>query len=119
MVKFDNLSIGADNIFWDFGDGNTSTQINPIHNYAIKGIYSVTLSVSNNLIVARDKRDKILAELVSIEAMSTNNGYEENNNLEDIIMSNESISRYYGLMVLLVMEWLTICLQVLVNLMLL
>ena len=24
--------------------------------------------------------------------MSTNNGYEENNNLEDIIMSNESIS---------------------------
>tara|TARA_B110000459_G_scaffold122533_1_gene134906 strand:+ start:1139 stop:1603 length:465 start_codon:yes stop_codon:yes gene_type:complete len=47
---------------------------------------------TSDIIVARDKRDKILAELVSIEAMSTNNGYEENNNLEDIIMSNESIS---------------------------
>lgn len=47
---------------------------------------------TSDIIVARDKRDKILAELVSIEAMSTNNGYEENNNLEDNIMSNESIS---------------------------
>ena len=47
---------------------------------------------TSDIIVAREKRDKILAELVTIEAMSTNNGYEENNNLEDIIMSNESIS---------------------------
>tara|TARA_B110000467_G_scaffold16999_1_gene14916 strand:+ start:715 stop:1179 length:465 start_codon:yes stop_codon:yes gene_type:complete len=47
---------------------------------------------TSDIIVAREKRDKILAELVSIEAMSTNNGYEENNNLEDNIMSNESIS---------------------------
>ena len=42
--------------------------------------------------VAREKRDEILAELVSIEAMSTNNSYVENDNLEDKIMSNESIS---------------------------
>ena len=47
---------------------------------------------TSDIIVAREKRDKILAELVSIEAMSTNNGYERNNNLEDNIMSNESIS---------------------------
>ena len=48
-VEFKSLSIGADNIFWDFGDGNTSTQINPTHTYSIKGIYNVTLSVNNNL----------------------------------------------------------------------
>jgi len=47
---------------------------------------------TSDIIVAREKRDKILAELVSIEAMSTNNGFERNNNLEDNIMSNESIS---------------------------
>ena len=47
---------------------------------------------TSDIMIAREKRDKILAELVSIEAMSTNNGYEENNNLEDNIMSNESIS---------------------------
>ncbi|MDG1721488.1 MAG: hypothetical protein P8I12_01275 [SAR86 cluster bacterium] len=47
---------------------------------------------TSNIKVARDKRDEILAELVSIEAMSTNNSYVENDNLEDKIMSNESIS---------------------------
>ena len=47
---------------------------------------------TSDIIVAREKRDKILAELVSIEAMSTNNSYERNSNLEDSIMSNELIS---------------------------
>ena len=47
---------------------------------------------TSDIKVARDKRDEILAELVSIEAMSTNNRYVENDNLEDKIMSNESIS---------------------------
>lgn len=47
---------------------------------------------TSDIKIARDKRDEILAELVSIEAMSTNNSYVENDNLEDKIMSNESIS---------------------------
>ena len=47
---------------------------------------------TSDIKVARNKRDEILAELVSIEAMSTNNSYVENDNLEDKIMSNESIS---------------------------
>ena len=47
---------------------------------------------TSDIKVARDKRDEILADLVSIEAMSTNNSYVENDNLEDKIMSNESIS---------------------------
>ena len=47
---------------------------------------------TSDIKVARGKRDEILAELLSIEAMSTNNSYVENDNLEDKIMSNESIS---------------------------
>jgi len=47
-VEFYNYSIGADNVFWDFGDGNTSTDYEPIHNYIAEGIYQVTLSVTNN-----------------------------------------------------------------------
>lgn len=47
---------------------------------------------TSDIKVARDKRDEILAELVSIEAMSTNNRYVENDNLEDKIMSDESMS---------------------------
>ncbi len=34
---------------WDFGDGNTSTAANPVHTYAIPGMYTVTLTVFNTL----------------------------------------------------------------------
>ena len=29
---------------WDFGDGTTSREINPIHIYTMPGVYTVTLS---------------------------------------------------------------------------
>jgi len=41
-VTFDNLSINATNYFWNFGDGNTSTQFNPTHTFE-EGIYNVSL----------------------------------------------------------------------------
>lgn len=44
-VSFMNLStdvVGSP--LWDFGDGNTSTDINPVHTYAKSGRYNVTLS---------------------------------------------------------------------------
>lgn len=34
---------------WDFGDGNTSTQSNPSHQYEQPGIYEVTLLVENEM----------------------------------------------------------------------
>ncbi len=34
---------------WDFGDGNTSALEDPFHSYAVKGIYTVTLIVNNNV----------------------------------------------------------------------
>jgi serine protease len=33
---------------WDFGDGNSSTDANPVHNYAAAGTYSVSLTVTDN-----------------------------------------------------------------------
>ncbi len=34
--------------FWDFGDGNTSTQQDPVHTYVNAGVYDVSLTVSNS-----------------------------------------------------------------------
>ncbi|RFS24698.1 PKD domain-containing protein [Chitinophaga silvatica] len=34
--------------FWDFGDGASSTEKNPIHEYTANGTYTVTLTVTNN-----------------------------------------------------------------------
>ena len=33
--------------FWDFGDGTSSIEVNPLHEYAASGTYTVCLTVSN------------------------------------------------------------------------
>ncbi len=33
---------------WDFGDGNTSAEVNPVHTYASQGTRTVTLTVTDN-----------------------------------------------------------------------
>jgi len=35
------------NVFWDFGDGTTSTDLNPIHVYPDTGTYTVTYAIIN------------------------------------------------------------------------
>ncbi len=49
-VSFTDLSSNfPTNWLWNFGDGSpTSTLQNPIHTYTIKGVYTVSLSASNN-----------------------------------------------------------------------
>jgi PKD repeat protein len=47
-VDFENLSSGATNYNWNFGDGGTSTLENPLHVYAEDGVYTVTLSAIND-----------------------------------------------------------------------
>tara|TARA_B100000809_G_scaffold77865_2_gene75728 strand:+ start:26904 stop:29000 length:2097 start_codon:yes stop_codon:yes gene_type:complete len=45
-VEFLNISENATKYLWSFGDGNTSTEINPIQTYTT-GTYTVTLKASN------------------------------------------------------------------------
>jgi len=47
IVSFIDLSDDADSHFWDFGDGNTSNDANPVHVYATDGVYLVVLTVTN------------------------------------------------------------------------
>jgi hypothetical protein len=46
-VQFVNTSTYGNQYLWDFGDGSTSIETNPIHEYAQSGDYVVTLTVSN------------------------------------------------------------------------
>jgi len=45
-VHFVNTSTGGFDYLWDFGDGNFSTDFEPVHTYADTGIYSVKLVVN-------------------------------------------------------------------------
>jgi PKD repeat protein len=46
-VQFENNSIHGENYTWDFGDGQYSSEENPIHSYYVQGSYAVKLTVSN------------------------------------------------------------------------
>ena len=47
-VSFVDLSTGdPDTWYWDFGDGFTSTESDPVHTYLTNGTYTVCLTVSN------------------------------------------------------------------------
>jgi gliding motility-associated-like protein len=48
---FTDQSVGATTWSWDFGDGTTSTERNPVHRFASAGIYQVKLTVSNDTCV--------------------------------------------------------------------
>lgn len=43
LALFTNNSIGTISYFWDFGDGNTSTDVNPWNIYSAAGDYTITL----------------------------------------------------------------------------
>jgi Zn-dependent metalloprotease len=45
VVHFTNQSINGNTFQWDFGDGASSTALNPIHQYNSFGTYNVTLTV--------------------------------------------------------------------------
>jgi len=48
VVKFQTQATGGTLTYlWDFGDGNTSTEAAPEHNYALEGTYDVCLSIVN------------------------------------------------------------------------
>ncbi|MEM9023381.1 MAG: PKD domain-containing protein, partial [Bacteroidota bacterium] len=46
-IQFQNNSTNANTYTWNFGDGSTSSQVNPQHQYAQSGTFSVSLIASS------------------------------------------------------------------------
>jgi uncharacterized protein (DUF2141 family) len=47
FVRLYDLSVDAESYLWDFGDGLTSDEQNPSHEYEDEGVYSIQLTVLN------------------------------------------------------------------------
>ena len=57
-IQFEDISSGSPQSWsWDFGDGGTSTDPNPVHTYHAVGMYTVSLTVTN--IAGSDTETKI------------------------------------------------------------
>ena len=46
-INLSNTSVNAISYVWDFGDGNTSTLLNPAHTYSSAGTYTIKLYVTS------------------------------------------------------------------------
>mgnify|MGYP006267224597 CR=1 FL=1 len=58
-VTFENFSQNATSYEWDFGDGNSSTDENPVHTYSGPGSYEVTLVASNDAGVTAERSEVV------------------------------------------------------------
>lgn len=56
-TSFLNTSMDADSYAWSFGDGNMSTQAEPVHVYSIPGVYTVELTVTNGACTSTHTQD--------------------------------------------------------------
>ena len=64
--------------FWDFGDGNSSTQANPTHTYQTASTYTVELTVTDNNNAASSMSTTAVVKPIIIDycAITGNTGYE-------------------------------------------
>jgi gliding motility-associated-like protein len=63
-VQFINITTGAVNYIWTFGDGSTSTDINPLHQYNFSDTFNACL-IAINASGCRDTTCKPVAALVN------------------------------------------------------
>ncbi|MFK8056761.1 MAG: PKD domain-containing protein [Saprospiraceae bacterium] len=69
-VDFTNMSTNSDTYFWDFGNGETSTDVNPSVQYASPGAYHVVLKGTNSCGVDSVFSRVVVAEGLPIVAFS-------------------------------------------------
>lgn len=79
QVAFTALTHSADSWEWDFGDGNTSNEQNPVHVYETGGYYVATLTAKSNTGSTVTKEVKLAVELTPYALLTgdhTADGYE-------------------------------------------
>ncbi len=67
-VNFENQSQEFTSLSWDFGDGETATEENPIHSYATPGDYQVILTAFNDNTSCPESIDTMMVPVRVIEA---------------------------------------------------
>ncbi len=65
IVHFTDLSTGAKEWHWDFGDGSTSNERNPTHQYTRLGTFTVTLTVKDG----KGNSDSISKKITIVNAI--------------------------------------------------
>lgn len=73
-VTMNNLSTSADSYFWDFGNGQTSTEESPTVVYTEPGTYTVSLTI-DNLICSFTDNEIFVVQAIDTVTLSTTGNY--------------------------------------------
>ncbi|WP_430399835.1 T9SS type B sorting domain-containing protein [Flavobacterium sp.] len=81
-VQFELSNSSVISATWDFGDGNTSTNLTPSHVYSLSGTYSVAVTATSSYGTGVTTRDIVISEVPTatqpntiLECDTDNNGF--------------------------------------------
>src|SRR5690606_89689 len=63
QIETQNGSQYANEVLWNFGDGNTSNEKQPSHTYAQAGNYTITLTITNDCGSVNESQDIVIGNL--------------------------------------------------------
>jgi gliding motility-associated-like protein len=85
-LTLNNLSSGANQYLWEFGNGDTSSLFEPNYNYNLAGNYTITLNVTNQY-GCSDFSSQVI-EVIAPEHLYVPNAFSPNNdNINDYFSS--------------------------------
>lgn len=108
LVSLTNQSTNYTSLLWDFGDGTTSTDVNPQHNYNSTGTKTITLTVTkngcseiftktitvNSLNINSFEKDKVfIYPTITSDALLIES--DDNLNIEIISITGQKIGSFY------------------------
>ena len=92
---FTNTSENSLNYNWDFGDGTTSTDENPIHSYTSNGNYTITLTTANCEKTSITTQNIIISALnIEDNEAVDNSFYLVKNPVSDYLIINSNLFDY-------------------------
>ncbi|TCJ14473.1 PKD domain-containing protein [Flaviaesturariibacter flavus] len=87
-ISFTNLSTGATDYQWSFGDGTTSSEVDPVHVFADTGHFNIRLTAINNGCRAQLERPRYVEIKPSVSRFT----YQRScNNPREIIFRDRSV----------------------------
>jgi gliding motility-associated-like protein len=69
ITNFVNQSVGAKNYVWNFGDGDTTTTINPSYIFPATATYNVCLNASNDVGCSDDTCERVSSIIKPVVAV--------------------------------------------------
>jgi PKD repeat protein len=93
-VNFTQNVVNGTNALWNFGDGQTSTSVNPTHTYNAQGTFTVTLSDSNGCGMTTKTKDILIQLLPTAGFTSSVNTICPSSNVQFTSQSSPSVTAW-------------------------